>query len=80
MKENDSNRLNREYERLVEGLRDAHASRETDSALVNPVLPADILQGEVHYFYLLHSYDLTYFLLQRLSLVTFEMQNTLSLS
>ena len=46
MKENDSKRLNREYERLVEGLRDAYVSRETDAALVNPVLPADILEGK----------------------------------
>ncbi len=48
MKENDNNRLNHEYQRLVEGLRDAHVARETESALVNPVLPADILQGEDH--------------------------------
>nr|CAG4641470.1 EOG090X01B4 [Eurycercus lamellatus] len=47
MKDNDSKRLNREYERLVEGLRDAHAARETDAALVNPVLPADILEEAV---------------------------------
>lgn len=45
MKANDNNRLKREYERLVEGLRDASATRETDMALVNPVLPAEILEG-----------------------------------
>lgn len=45
MKDNDSKRLKREYERLVEGLRDASAARETDMALVNPVLPSEILEG-----------------------------------
>lgn len=45
MKENDNKRLRREYERLVEGLRDANLARETDMALVNPVLPSEILEG-----------------------------------
>lgn len=45
MKERDGARLRREYERLIEGLRDASAARETDMALVNPVLPSEILEG-----------------------------------
>lgn len=45
MKDNDSKRLRREYERLVEGLRDASVAREADVALVNPVLPSEILDG-----------------------------------
>ena len=45
MKENEDKRLKKEYQRLVEGLRDANVARETDMALVNPVLPSDILQG-----------------------------------
>lgn len=46
MKESDSKRLRKEYERLVEGLRDANVARETDMALVNPVLPSEILEGK----------------------------------
>jgi DNA excision repair protein ERCC-2 len=45
MKENDNRRLEKEYQRLVEGLRDANIARETDMALVNPVLPSEILEG-----------------------------------
>lgn len=45
MREREDTRLRREYERLVEGLRDANVARETDMALVNPVLPSEILQG-----------------------------------
>ncbi|KAL1457434.1 hypothetical protein WDU94_007667 [Cyamophila willieti] len=44
MKEADSAKLREEYARLVEGLRDAHAQRETDVVLANPVLPDEILQ------------------------------------
>nr|CAG4647676.1 EOG090X01B4 [Moina brachiata]SVE92856.1 EOG090X01B4 [Moina brachiata] len=47
MKERDGARLRREYERLIEGLRDASAARETDMALVNPVLPSEILEEAV---------------------------------
>ncbi|CAH1793252.1 unnamed protein product [Owenia fusiformis] len=43
----DSSRLQNEYERLVEGLRDANMSRETDVVLANPVLPDEILQEAV---------------------------------
>ena len=49
MREREDTRLRREYERLVEGLRDANVARETDMALVNPVLPSEILQG---YFFI----------------------------
>ena len=45
MKDNDSKRLRREYEKLVEGLRDTSLARETDMSLVNPVLPSEILEG-----------------------------------
>nr|CAG4636787.1 EOG090X01B4 [Ceriodaphnia reticulata]SVE72778.1 EOG090X01B4 [Ceriodaphnia reticulata] len=47
MKNNDNKRLRREYERLLEGLRDANMARETDMALVNPVLPSEILEEAV---------------------------------
>ena len=46
MNENDSKRLRREYDRLVEILRDANIARETDMQLVNPVLPSEILEGK----------------------------------
>ena len=45
MKENDNRRLEREYQRLVEGLRDATIARETEMALVNRVLTSEILEG-----------------------------------
>ena len=38
--------LEMEYDRLHKGLREAS---ETDSALVNPVLPVDILDGKNHF-------------------------------
>ena len=34
-----------EYNRLVEGLRDAHEARDTDVILANPILPDQILDG-----------------------------------
>lgn len=46
MREDDVNKLKEEYERLVEGLKDAHVARETDIILANPVLPDEILQGK----------------------------------
>lgn len=45
IKETDARRLAEEYRRLVEGLREAGAARETDLYLANPVLPDEILQG-----------------------------------
>lgn len=46
IKETDEKRLRDEYRRLVEGLREASAARETDAHLANPVLPDEVLQGE----------------------------------
>ena len=47
LKESDATKLRQEYERLVEGLRDANVQRETDVILANPVLPDEILQEAV---------------------------------
>ncbi|XP_062502096.1 general transcription and DNA repair factor IIH helicase subunit XPD-like isoform X2 [Corticium candelabrum] len=47
LKQKDAQRLQNEYQRLVEGLRDAYRSRETDIYLANPVLPDEILQEVV---------------------------------
>ncbi|XP_076318647.1 general transcription and DNA repair factor IIH helicase subunit Xpd isoform X1 [Tachypleus tridentatus] len=47
LKEQDANKLKEEYQRLVEGLRDANIARETDVALSNPVLPDEVLQEAV---------------------------------
>ncbi|XP_077996565.1 general transcription and DNA repair factor IIH helicase subunit XPD-like [Glandiceps talaboti] len=47
IKEKDANRLRQEYQRLVEGLREASVARETDVQLANPVLPDEILQEAV---------------------------------
>ncbi|CAH8504416.1 unnamed protein product [Schistosoma rodhaini] len=46
-KRNNSERLKEEYQRLVEGLRQAKLSKETDLVLANPALPDDILQESV---------------------------------
>lgn len=46
MREDDVNKLREEYDRLVEGLKDAHVARETDIILANPILPNEILQGK----------------------------------
>ncbi|CAH3021785.1 unnamed protein product, partial [Porites evermanni] len=47
IKERDANRLREEYNKLVQGLRDASAARETDTVLSNPVLPDEILEETV---------------------------------
>ncbi|KOC61277.1 TFIIH basal transcription factor complex helicase XPD subunit, partial [Habropoda laboriosa] len=47
MRDDDVNKLKEEYERLVEGLKDAHVARETDIILSNPILPDEILQEVV---------------------------------
>ncbi|CAK7300477.1 General transcription and DNA repair factor IIH helicase subunit XPD [Vulpes lagopus] len=47
IKETDEQRLREEYRRLVEGLREASAARETDAHLANPVLPDEVLQEAV---------------------------------
>ncbi|XP_046567122.1 LOW QUALITY PROTEIN: general transcription and DNA repair factor IIH helicase subunit XPD-like [Haliotis rubra] len=47
LKASDAQRLQTEYQRLVDGLRDASVARETDVILANPVLPDEILQEAV---------------------------------
>lgn len=47
LKETDESRLKNEYQRLVEGLREAQIARETDIALANPILPSDVLEEAV---------------------------------
>uniref|UniRef100_A0A8C9PT68 General transcription and DNA repair factor IIH helicase subunit XPD n=1 Tax=Spermophilus dauricus TaxID=99837 RepID=A0A8C9PT68_SPEDA len=47
IKETDEQRLRDEYRRLVEGLREASAARETDAHLANPVLPDEVLKEAV---------------------------------
>ena len=45
--ERDEAQLRSEYERMVEGLREAQQRRETDMVLANPVLPDEVLQEAV---------------------------------
>lgn len=47
IKEEDEERLKAEYQRLVEGLREANVARETDLIMSNPVLPDEVLQEAV---------------------------------
>ncbi|XP_066155132.1 general transcription and DNA repair factor IIH helicase subunit XPD [Euwallacea fornicatus] len=47
MRDEDHRRLQEEYQRLVDGLRDASVARDTDLILANPVLPDEILQEVV---------------------------------
>ncbi|KAM6289173.1 LOW QUALITY PROTEIN: general transcription and DNA repair factor IIH helicase subunit XPD, partial [Aegotheles albertisi] len=47
VKETDARRLAEEYGRLVQGLREAGAARDTDLHLGNPVLPDEILREVV---------------------------------
>lgn len=47
MREDDSKKLQEEYQRLVQGLRDASIARETDVILGSPVLPDEILNEVV---------------------------------
>ncbi|ESP02287.1 hypothetical protein LOTGIDRAFT_238022 [Lottia gigantea] len=47
VKEGDEKKLKEEYNRMVEGLREANIQRETDVILANPVLPDEILQEAV---------------------------------
>jgi DNA excision repair protein ERCC-2 len=47
LKEHDEERLRNEYQRLVEGLREAQVARDTDMILANPILPKDILEEAV---------------------------------
>ena len=43
LKDEDSVRLQSEYQALVEGLRDAQQRRESEQVLANPVLPEHVL-------------------------------------
>lgn len=47
IKEKDEQKLQEEYRRLVQGMRDANIAHETDLILSNPILPADILQEAI---------------------------------
>ncbi|KAJ8102957.1 hypothetical protein POJ06DRAFT_280185 [Lipomyces tetrasporus] len=47
MKTTDSEKLQEEYQRLVEGLREADQAREEDVFMANPVLPDDLLKEAV---------------------------------
>ncbi|KJE90279.1 hypothetical protein CAOG_08527 [Capsaspora owczarzaki ATCC 30864] len=47
IKQTDTARLQDEYTRLVQGLREANTARETDLVLANPVLPDEIMQEAV---------------------------------
>ncbi|TRY70725.1 hypothetical protein TCAL_01186 [Tigriopus californicus] len=47
LKEADSMQLKNEYDRLVQGLREAQTRRENDAVLSNPVLPDHVLQEAV---------------------------------
>ncbi|KAA3678550.1 DNA excision repair protein ERCC-2 [Paragonimus westermani] len=47
VKQNNAERLKDEYKRLVEGLRQAQVSKDTDQVLANPILPDEILRESV---------------------------------
>jgi DNA excision repair protein ERCC-2 len=47
MKETDADKLQNEYQRLVEGLREADTAREEDAFMANPALPDDLLKEAV---------------------------------
>ena len=47
IKDRDSGKLREEYNKLVQGLREASTARETDMVLSNPVLPDEILEEAV---------------------------------
>ncbi|CAE1139024.1 ERCC2 [Acanthosepion pharaonis] len=47
LRETDEKTLQSEYQKLVDGLRDANIARETDVILSNPVVPTEILQEAV---------------------------------
>ena len=47
LKEDNSAKLQGEYQKLVEGLREAQQRRETEQMLANPVLPQHILNEAV---------------------------------
>lgn len=47
MKETDREQLENEYQKLVEGLRDAEEARREDAFMANPALPDDLLKEAV---------------------------------
>lgn len=47
LKSSDEAKLQNEYQKLVEGLRDVNEGREEDSFMANPVLPDDLLKEAV---------------------------------
>ncbi|EZG10352.1 DNA repair helicase rad15 [Trichophyton rubrum CBS 735.88] len=47
MKSSDADRLQNEYQKLVEGLREADEAREEEQLMANPVLPDDLLKESV---------------------------------
>lgn len=47
LKSSDATKLQNEYQKLVEGLRDVNEGREEDSFMANPVLPDDLLKEAV---------------------------------
>ncbi|KAJ2991933.1 hypothetical protein NUW58_g2340 [Xylaria curta] len=47
MKETDREQLENEYQKLVEGLRDADEARQEDAFMANPALPDDLLKEAV---------------------------------
>lgn len=47
VKETDSEKLQNEYQKLVEGLMEAEQAREEERFMANPVLPEDLLQEAV---------------------------------
>lgn len=47
MREDDTKKLQDEYQRLLDGLKDASVARETDVILANPILPEEILNGSL---------------------------------
>lgn len=49
IKDTDARKLQNEYQRLVEGLREANVARASDIVLSNPILPDEVLQGNFHY-------------------------------
>lgn len=59
-KEEDSNRLQEEYENMLRGLQKASEEKDADMVLANPVLPDDILKGFILElrFYLVYQYVL----------------------
>jgi len=47
MKKTDAEKLQNEYAKLVEGLREADQAREEDIFMANPVLPDDLLKEAI---------------------------------